>query len=194
MYARFPNIPNSKLLILADGENMVFRYQQMAKDGRRKGDGVREIADVFVWHDAIISLFSASNVITRVIYYTSAVGDDDKISALEKDISKTTVQRPQQGPIQIHPRVFKKGGRSDKSKIVDMSICIDGLRHSYHRDADAILLLSGDGDYIPLIKEIMRTGTQVFVGAFSSGLNTKIPSMVDRFIDLDTTFFWPKDS
>ena len=60
---------------------------------------------------------------------------------------------------------------------------------SYHRDVDTVFLLSGDGDYLPLVKEIMRTGTQVWVGAFSDGLNPKIPSAVDRFIDLDQILF-----
>jgi uncharacterized LabA/DUF88 family protein len=72
---------------------------------------------------------------------------------------------------------------------VDISIALDALRHSYHRDVEAIWLFSGDGDYLPLIKDIMRNGTQVWLGAFSSGLNPALPPSVDRFVDLDQWFF-----
>jgi uncharacterized LabA/DUF88 family protein len=87
------------------------------------------------------------------------------------------------------PRVFKKPSNSKKAKLVDISICIDALRHSNNRDVDAIFLLSGDSDYMPLIKEVMRNGTQVWLGAFSSGLSRKLRPLVDQFIDLDPLFF-----
>jgi uncharacterized LabA/DUF88 family protein len=89
----------------------------------------------------------------------------------------------------VCPRVFKKESKSKKNKLVDISVTIDALRHSYHRHVDAIWLFSGDGDYLPLIKEIMRNGTQVWLGAFSDGLNPALPRAVDRFIVLDSWFF-----
>ena len=45
--------------------------------------------------------------------------------------------------------------------------------------------MTGDGDYIPLIQEIMRQGKQVIVGALSNGLNPKLRVVADNFIDLD---------
>lgn len=47
---------------------------------------------------------------------------------------------------------------------------------------------SADGDYLPLIQEIMRQGKQVNLGAFSSGLNPQLPVAVDNFYDLDEIF------
>jgi len=184
-----PPAPTNRLLILADGENLVFRCQALIGAGKKLDQAAIIIPDIFAWHTGIPSRLTGGTSIVRVIYYTSAVGTDDAIAKYEREISKTSIYRAMQAEIQIHPRVFKKEAKSKKTKIVDMSICIDALRHSYHRDVDTIFLLSGDGDYLPLVKEIMRTGTQVWIGAFSDGLNPKIPSAVDRFIDLDTIFF-----
>ncbi len=66
------------------------------------------------------------------------------------------------------------------------------LRYSQNPQIDVLLLLSGDGDYVPLIEEASRNGKQVWVAAFSDGLNSRIPLIVDEFIDLDEIFFKKK--
>jgi uncharacterized LabA/DUF88 family protein len=52
-----------------------------------------------------------------------------------------------------------------------------------------VYLASGDGDYLPLLQEVMRRGKQVEVLAFSSGLNEQLTYSVDRFLSLDEVFF-----
>jgi uncharacterized LabA/DUF88 family protein len=54
---------------------------------------------------------------------------------------------------------------------------------------DILFLLAGDGDYIPLIEEVMRQGKQVHLGAFSDGLSPRLPHIADEFVDLDKYFF-----
>src|ERR1043166_2840948 len=180
-------VPSSRNFIaLVDGENLVFRYQEMLSN-RKRHSNTEYIEDVFVWHQYMGVAMGWS--LLRVNYYTSATGSEDRIAALEKQISGVAVPRSGEAPCQICPRVFKKPAKSQKTKIVDISIALDALRHSYHRDVEAIWLFSGDGDYLPLIKDIMRNGTQVWLGAFSSGLNPALPPSVDRFVDLDQWFF-----
>ena len=87
------------------------------------------------------------------------------------------------------PHVFKKPSKSQKTASVDINITIDVLRHCYHKDVEAVCILTGDGDYIPLIEEAMRTGTGLFVGAFSKGLNERLRVVPDEFFDLDQMFF-----
>ena len=164
----------------------MLRYQEMLGVKRPKSNNVH-VSNIFIWNPALHSVPGYSAV--RMNYYTSAVGTHDKIDALKKDISKIIIQRTREVHGQMCPHVFKKEAKSKKTKIVDISICIDALRHSHHGHADAIYLLSGDGDYLPLIEEVMRNGTQVWLGAFSSGLNPKLPAAVDRFVDLDPIFF-----
>ena len=125
----------------------------------------------------------------RVNYYTSAVATDEKIAEIEKKISEVQIEKNGENPCQMCPRVFKRPKQANKTKIVDISIAIDALRHSYHGHVEAILLLSGDGDYLPLIKEVMRNGTQLWLGAFSDGLNPALPPALDSFINLDRWFY-----
>jgi uncharacterized LabA/DUF88 family protein len=189
-YNPAPSALSNKFMILADGENLVFRYQEMLATGKKPNASVIHIPDTFVWHPnlPIIQNWYA----TRVNYYTSAVASDDKIAELEGKISNTTVYRRLEPETQICPRVFKKEKKSKKTKIVDISLCIDALRHSYHRHVEGILILSGDADFLPLIREVMRNGTQVWAGAFSVGLSPRIPSAVDRFKCIDSHFFEPE--
>jgi uncharacterized LabA/DUF88 family protein len=178
-----------KFIGLVDGENLVFRYQAML-GSRKPNPNVTHIPDALIWHQHMGGAIGWS--LLRVNYYTSATSTDDKIAELEDRISRIVLPKPSESAAQICPRVFKKEARSKKTKIVDISIAIDALRHSYHRDVDAVWLFSGDGDYLPLIKEIIRNGTQVWLGAFSDGLNPALPRAVDRFIDLDQWFFLSK--
>ena len=51
--------------------------------------------------------------------------------------------------------------------------------------------MTGDGDYLPLLLEIQRQGKQVFVAAFSAGLNPMLKRRADQFYLLDATAFSP---
>jgi uncharacterized LabA/DUF88 family protein len=74
--------------------------------------------------------------------------------------------------------------------VVDVTITMDVMRAALSMPIDGIFLLTGDGDYLPLVREITRsTSKQVYVGAFSTGLAREFRSCVETFVDLDTLFF-----
>jgi len=50
-----------------------------------------------------------------------------------------------------------------------------------------VLLLSGDGDYAPLIDEVSRNGVQVFLSTFSKGFNPYLRDKVDALYEHDGT-------
>jgi uncharacterized LabA/DUF88 family protein len=185
-YFGHEELPMRKYIVLADGENLVFRYQAMLQ-AHTKNPNVYYIPDAFIWHQNLVA--QAGWYPVRVNYYTSFTGGDDQLADLERKIAEVPIFKKDEEAAQVCPRVFKKLAKSKKSKMVDISICIDALRHSYHRDVDAIFLLSGDSDYIPLIKEVMRNGTQVWLSAFSDGLSPELPPTVDKFTFLDALFF-----
>jgi hypothetical protein len=66
---------------------------------------------------------------------------------------------------------------------------IDILYNTYKNTLDAVFLISGDGDYIPVIQEVMGHGKKVYVGALSSGLSQRLRIVPDRFFPLDSYFF-----
>lgn len=68
---------------------------------------------------------------------------------------------------------------------------VEILTNTFQDNLDSIYLLSGDGDYKPVIEECIRRGKQVFIGAVSSGLNEGLKLIADQFLPLDDYYFFP---
>ena len=78
--------------------------------------------------------------------------------------------------LQIFPGGAKKGDW-------DVGIAIDAVKMS--KNLDAIVLVSGDGDYIPLVKYIQSTtGCRVEGIAFKESTSNKLIEELDNFTNL----------
>lgn len=78
--------------------------------------------------------------------------------------------------LQIFPGGAKKGDW-------DVGIAVDAIKMS--RSLDAIILVSGDGDYIPVVEYIQSTtGCRVEVIAFKESTSAKLIEAVDGFINI----------
>ena len=64
----------------------------------------------------------------------------------------------------------------------DVGLAVDAIRFS--PSLDAIVLVSGDGDYIPLVDYLRSQGKQVEVIAFGGTTSGKLIDAADDFIDL----------
>lgn len=188
-----------KVMVFIDGENLVMRYQNMIKNGYEPKPHTEHVKDVYVWNKEMIS--RAEIDLRRITYYTSAVGSDDKINELREEIHSinyrfrglpdtfqgATRYLEQWGS--VVPKVYKKAARSQRSRQVDINITIDMLNHATPSQVDRIVLISGDGDFIPLVCEVMRRGIQLHVSALSSGLNKELKLVADMFTSLDSHLF-----
>jgi len=65
----------------------------------------------------------------------------------------------------------------------DVGITIDAIRFSSL--ADAVVLVSGDGDFFPLVEYLKNQGRQVEVIAFGRSTSSRLKEIADDFIDLD---------
>ena len=179
-----------KTIAFIDGENLTIRYEAMVRDGFKPKADVIHIQGSFVWAPRI-TLWSQLDVI-RVNYFTSVTGDDARVQEVEKQIGAVEFRcegATYSGTSKIIPRVHKKLANSRKTKVIDIDLTIDVMRAALTMPIDSIFLLSGDGDYIPLFREITRTNKQLYVGAFSSGIDERIRNSAEQFIDLDSMFF-----
>ena len=149
-----------------DGEDLVSRYQAMIREGGRFPS--RRVAyepDVFVWSTGLFS--DHVGTLVRVTYYTSAYGSEDRLNSFRDRIqelryasSSTTARNT--SPVQA--RVFPRLPDSPKSRSIDVNMTIDSLRHTtYNSSIKAVHLVTGDGEFLPLIEEIQRAGTLVHV-------------------------------
>ena len=89
----------------------------------------------------------------------------------------------------LHPKVFKKRKDGRLGKGVDIQMTLDILSNVYQNNLDTVYLVSGDGDFKPVIGECIRFGKHVHVAALSSGLNADLKHWADKFIDLDVMYF-----
>ena len=52
--------------------------------------------------------------------------------------------------------------------------------------ADTVVLVSGDGDFVPLVKHLKRAGKRVEVAAFGDGLSVDLATTADAVTRLGT--------
>lgn len=78
--------------------------------------------------------------------------------------------------LQIFPGGIKKGNW-------DVGIAVDILR--FKDRVDAIILVSGDGDFTDLIQYLKQQGVKAEVAAYSRSCSAKLKEAADEFTDLD---------
>ncbi|MDA1337484.1 MAG: NYN domain-containing protein [bacterium] len=64
----------------------------------------------------------------------------------------------------------------------DVGIAVDAIKAS--PSVDVVVLISGDGDYVPLVDYLKNHGNRVEVLAFGKSTSTKLRDATDEFIDL----------
>lgn len=181
--------PTRRIMGFVDGENLVFRYQDMVRRGYvPRDDQLFHEPDVAVWSPGFTHL-ARDHEILRVTYYTYVVGNENRLASVRDRLRALTFVKHSAYllPNSLTPLVFKKDAQSRSGKGLDIRLCVDVLGHVYRGNTDAVLLMSGDGDYEPLIEEVLRAGVQVFLSAFSDGLNPCLRSIVDALYELDAT-------
>ena len=187
-----------RIMFFIDGENIVCRYQAMLGKGFVPKIEVCHEQDVYAWQQGLVVRMDVEEIeIIRAYYYTSVVGDDVKVRSVVDDLKK--LQARAEGRLfrrssqivyhHLYPVVFKKAKQSNKTKVVDIQLAVDVLTHVYQNNLDTVCLFSGDGDYKAVINEVIRRGKQIYIAAFSDGLNLELKQLADKIIDLDHAFF-----
>lgn len=172
-------------MLFVDGENLAIRGREFAAShGLSLDDGAFYSRDVFLWlptvahacQFAVDETYQSRGL--RAHYYTSVVGDDDRINVVKRAL----------WDLGFEPNVFKRIQGQQRSKGVDISLAVDVLRHAYRGDYDIALLVAGDGDYVPLVQEVKRLGKIVDVAFFGTVVHPALLIASDTFRALDKTF------
>jgi len=179
--------PTRRIMVFVDGENLVCRYQEMLNQGYvPRDDKLFHDPDVAIWSPSFTHLAQYHEIL-RVTYYTYVVGDEDRVNSVREALRRLNFTKHMASmlPNSVTPCVFKKDKKTRSGKGVDIQLCVDVLSHVYNGNTDAILLMSGDGDYEPLVQEVLKAGVQVFLSAFSNGLNPRLRYIADALCELD---------
>ncbi len=63
-----------------------------------------------------------------------------------------------------------------------MCLAVDAIKMSAR--LDSVIIVSGDGDFIPLVEYLQSIGVQVEVVSFGKSTSGKLREVVDDFVDL----------
>lgn len=116
----------------------------------------------------------ADRLLTRAIAYliTTETGEEKSFfEALEKIGIETKTK-----DLQIFAGGAKKGDW-------DVGLAVDAIKLA--PKLDAIVIISGDGDYVPLIEYLKNQGCQVEVVSFGKSTSARLIEAADDFVDLD---------
>lgn len=85
--------------------------------------------------------------------------------------------------IEIRERPLQEFYGGAKKANWDVGMVIDAIRFS--EIVDVIIVVSGDGDFVPLVEYLKNRGRQVEVVAFGRSTSSHLKEVADDFIDLD---------
>ncbi|MCS6956252.1 MAG: NYN domain-containing protein, partial [Patescibacteria group bacterium] len=83
--------------------------------------------------------------------------------------------------LRIKEMIYLPGG--EKKADWDVGIAVDAIRIA--KFVDSIILVSGDGDFMPLVEYLKNQGNIVEIAGFSRNTSIKLKELADFFYDLD---------
>ncbi|MFA5936356.1 MAG: NYN domain-containing protein [Candidatus Paceibacterota bacterium] len=122
---------------------------------------------------AVLKEAVAGRKLVRAVAYviTSETGEEKSFfDALEKLGIETKTK-----DLQVFYGGFKKGDW-------DVGLAVDVIK--FTPKLDAVVLVAGDGDYVPMVEYVQSMGTQVEAISFGKSTSSKLREAVDDFIDL----------
>ncbi len=122
---------------------------------------------------AVLKEAVAGRKLVRAVAYviTTEAGDEKNFfEALEKIGIETKTKDLQ---------IFSSGS---KKADWDVGLAVDAIKMSAR--LDSVVIISGDGDFIPLVEYLQSIGVQVEVVSFGKSTSGKLREVVDDFVDL----------
>lgn len=113
-------------------------------------------------------------LIRAIGYVVRSEGGEEKLffEALEKSGIELKIK-----DLQVFSGGMKKGDW-------DVGIAIDAVRLA-ELTIDAMVIITGDGDFVPLVEYLKGRGRQVEIMAFGRSASSKLKETADDFIDIE---------
>jgi uncharacterized protein (TIGR00288 family) len=121
----------------------------------------------------ILKTAVAGRKLIRAIAYVVTTESGDEKAFLEA-LTKSGIEVKSKD-LQIFPGGMKKADW-------DVGMAVDTIKLS--EKLDCVVLVTGDGDFVPLIEYLQANGQQVEVIAFEKSASNKLIEAADDFIDL----------
>ncbi|MFA5186271.1 MAG: NYN domain-containing protein [Patescibacteria group bacterium] len=86
--------------------------------------------------------------------------------------------------IELRIKDVQEFSSGEKKADWDVGMAVDAVRMA--DKVDAIVLMTGDGDFVPLVQYLQGRGVKVEVAAFAESTNATLKVVADVFFDLST--------
>jgi uncharacterized LabA/DUF88 family protein len=154
--------PNQRVGVFIDVQNVY----HSAKNLYRARVNFKELMRALVGRRQLI------RSIAYVIKTENTPGEESFFEALRKTGFDLRVK-----DLQIYPDGTKKGDW-------DVGVAVDAMRMA--KSLDVIVLVTGDGDFVPLVEYLkLGIGKEVEVAAFSRTASGKLREATDNFIEIE---------
>jgi uncharacterized LabA/DUF88 family protein len=173
-------------MLFVDGENLTIQGEKLAESkGIKLIDGPNYWPNVFLWMPNIRPVnnmyerayLKLQPIGIRAYYYASMTGSAEQIKQASIRLRD----------LDFHPELFWKE-KGKRSKGVDLTLAKDLLSHAFFGNFDVAVLLAGDGDYVPLVKEVKRLGKVVYSVFFNSSMSPDLRLASDFTLYMDDFF------
>lgn len=109
---------------------------------------------------------------TRAYYYTSTVSDEPEWTDTRLELRK----------LGFEPRLYRRV--KGQAKTVDIALATEALMLAAEEQTEASVIMSGDGDFVPVVEAMKRLGQRVIVAGFAEATNDELIIAADDYVDL----------
>jgi len=129
------------------------------------------------------------NVVKDAVAGRSLVRALAYVITTESGDEKNFFQALEKMGIEIKTKELQTFVDGSKKADWDVAIAVDAIRIANR--VDAVVIVSGDGDFVPLAQHLKQMGVQVEIVCFAQSASSKLLEEADIFTDLstDTDFF-----
>jgi hypothetical protein len=110
----------------------------------------------------------------RSFYYTAVSGNEDVRADAREKIRN----------LGFEPHVFSNDKQAQKSNGADIALTGDMLSNAFRGNYEIAVLVSGNGEYVPLVEEVKRLGKRVHVHFFGGHAHPELKLVADAFEDI----------
>ncbi|TSC68354.1 MAG: hypothetical protein G01um101466_477 [Parcubacteria group bacterium Gr01-1014_66] len=155
---------------------------------KHKAQRVAVLIDVQNMYHSAKNLYNARVNFKEII--KAAVAERELVRAIgyvirtESGEEKTFLEALTKIGIETHIKDLQIFPGGMKKADWDVGMAIDAVRLAHNAFVNAIVLVTGDGDFIPLVEYLQAQGIQAEVMAFTRSASQKLQEAADDFIDL----------
>ncbi len=124
--------------------------------------------------DAVVKAALGSRKLIRAVAY---------VVTTESGEEKTFFEALEKVGIEVKTKDLQIFFGGAKKADWDVGLAVDAIKHS--SKVDAIVLATGDGDFVPLVEYVRSQGCQVECISFGKSSSGRLRETVDDFIDMD---------